>query len=252
MKIFFIEYLAKYKLTTRVDSIILSIIIPTYRESKTEYLRNIFLSLRDLEHIELIIVHKNSNDGTLELIKIILSESISRGKRLKEGFVSSKGKIILFHHPRSIIERKGFEYLIENSETLHWGGFTHKFDEGNLFFAFTSFYSNKIRADINKIFYLDHCIYARRTLLEITSIPEVEIFEDTCLSILLREIVSPRRLEFSSTTSTIRFRKNGILFQIILNQFMKLGFYLGLPLSLLNRIYEKSLELNSPSEKKTN
>ncbi len=246
-----------------MDSIILSIVLPTFRESKTDYLRNIFLSLSDLKHCELIIVHKNSNDGTLELIsefrkrlnlrtvKIILSESISRGKRLKEGFENSKGKLILFHHPRSIVERTGLEYLIKNSDTLDWGGFTHKFDEDNLFFAFTSFYSNKIRADRNKIFYLDHCIYAKRKLLEITDLPEVEIFEDTCLSILLREIVSPRRLNFLSTTSTIRFRKNGILFQIILNQFMKLGFYFRVPVSLLNRIYEKSLELNSPSEKKT-
>jgi hypothetical protein len=246
-----------------VDSIILSIVLSTFRESKSEYLKKIFLSLSDLKHCELIIVHKNSNDGTLELInefrkglnlnavKIILSESISRGKRLKEGFENSTGKIILFHHPRSFIERTGLEYLIKNSDILNWGGFTHKFDEKNLFFGFTSFYSNKIRADRNKIFYLDHCIYAKRTLLEITGIPEVEIFEDTCLSILLRKIVFPLRLEFFSTTSTIRFRKNGILFQIILNQFMKLGFYFGVPVSFLNRIYEKSLELNSPSGKKT-
>lgn len=240
----------------------LSIILPTFQETNTGYLKKIFLSLIGLSDIELIIVNKKSQDGTLEQLndlcktikpiefKIIFSDSIARGKRLKEGFENSTGNIILFHHPRSIIERNGIEFLINNYESLNWGGFTHKFDETNLFFRFTSFYSNKIRADLNNIFYLDHCIYAKRTLLEKIKIPEQEIFEDTSLSILLSEKAKPKRLEFISTTSTIRFRKNGILFQIILNQIMKIGYYLKIPFPLLNRIYEKSLELNSPIIKK--
>lgn len=244
-----------------MDSVILSIIIPTYKESNIGYLEKIFQSIIGLKQIELIIVHKKSDDSTFELIKefsklidqnffkLILSDSIARGKRLKEGYEVAVGKMILFHHPRSLVERSGFEYLISNYKNLDWGGFTHRFDERNLFFRFTSYYSNFIRADLNQIFYLDHCIYVKRNLLQTEEIPELEIFEDTCLSILLRQKINPKRLNFSSNTSTIRFRKNGILFQIILNQIMKIGFYLKIPFPVLNRIYEKSLELNSPLKK---
>ena len=121
----------------------------------------------------------------------------------------------------------------------------HQFDWPSAFFKFTSWYSNHIRADIRKIYYLDHCIFASRDLLMETKIPDVDVFEDTILSERLGRLCKPFRLTNISLTSAIRFQRNGIVYQSILNQFMKWGYYLGIPLKKLNIFYEKSLELNS-------
>ena len=43
-------------------------------------------------------------------LKIIKSSSNARGKRLREGFQISQGRIILLHHPRSYLEREGIDF----------------------------------------------------------------------------------------------------------------------------------------------
>lgn len=234
----------------------LSILLPTFNEIKSGYLPQIIESFQEIESFEFIVVDSNSQDETIsyiqshrffiknpEKLKIIHSSSSKRGEKLNEGFKACRGKIILFHHPRSVIQKEGIKFLLNNN--YDWGGFTHRFDKKHFLLNFTSWYSNNIRAKIKHIYYLDHCVFARRELLENTNIPEVEIFEDTILSQNLSRLVNPILLPYFSKTSSIRFIKNGILFQIILNMVMKLGFHFKIPFSRLNFIYEKSLELNS-------
>jgi hypothetical protein len=102
---------------------------------------------------------------------------------------------------------------------------------------------------MKSIYYLDHCIFVRRDLLIDIGIPEVEIFEDTILCLNLKKYAKPKLLNKNSITSSIRFDKNGYYFQSFLNQLMKIGFYLNIPLSKLNYFYEKSLELNAKIKK---
>ncbi len=236
----------------------LSIILPTFNEIKLGILPKLLEAFEGINSFEMILVDRMSDDGTVEFIKshplfqtntnklkLIKTISNGRGKRLQEGFQISQGRIILLHHPRSILTKEGIQTLIQSEGQWFWGGFTHKFDWPSPLLEFTSWYSNNIRADFRKIFYLDHCIFASRDLLLQTEIPDVEIFEDTILSERLANLCKPIRLSNASTTSSIRFKKNGILYQCILNQCMKWGFYLGIPLHRLNAFYEKSLELNS-------
>ena len=148
----------------------LSIIISTFNEENNDFYKRTIHQLRDIKEIELIIVDKNSSDQTCQMAsqlnhRVIKSKSNARGKRLDEGFRLAKGEMILFHHPRSYIDLSAINTLI-SGKNLTWGGLTHIFDHGSHFLNFTSWYSNKVRADIREIFYLDHCIYVRRKLLE--------------------------------------------------------------------------------------
>lgn len=230
----------------------LSVIIPTFNEIKNGQIETIIQSLILHSEIEIIIVNKNSTDGTAELvqkysqIKLISTELNSRAARLNIGINAATGSMILLHHPRSILEIAGISYLKENHENLFWGGFTHEFDNDSSFFKFTSWYSNKIRGKLSQVFYLDHCIFAKASLLkEIGPIPEVDIFEDTLLSYKLRKIYKPILLPFKSQTSAIRFNTNGIFKQVILNQILKIRFYLKANHRDMNKSYEKKTALNS-------
>lgn len=235
----------------------LSVVLPTYQEEKLGILPKLLESLNFIE-VELLVIDSGSIDSTVDIIcssdiyknfkknvSIIKTNLKKRGEKLKLGFQKSKGEIILFHHPRSILQKDGIIYLLQNENIPDWGGFTHKFDSEHFILKFTSFYSNFIRAQIKNIFYLDHCIFAKKEILKLIEIPEVEIFEDTLLSQNLKGISKSKLLPYYSTTSSIRFHKNGIYFQSVLNQLMKIGFYCKIPFPILNRLYEKSIELNS-------
>ena len=229
----------------------ISIIIPTHNELSSNYIQRSFKLLASLPEIEVVIVDSNSTDGTRELadqynFKIVESTSNSRAGRLNQGIKASSYKMILLHHPRSILDPKAITYLKENMQDLTWGAFTHKFDRVHPLFTFTSWYSNYMRGDQRSIFYLDHCIYAKKELLlKVGLIPDVDIFEDTEICLKLRKITKHKRLPFISTTSAIRFTKNGIFKQSLKNQILKWRYYFNSDHKKMNKEYEEGLDLNS-------
>ena len=180
----------------------------------------------------------------VELIEVVRGRGKTRGERLQDGINACRADMILLHHPRSLIDREGIEWLRDNAATLSWGGFTHAFDSDHFLLRFTSWYSNRVRA-ARGVLYLDHCIFFKRELLT-RPIPPVPIFEDTELSYILRESsgTAPVILPFSSVTSSVRFATNGVFWQAILNQWMKLNYLLGRSYHDMNSSYERGLQLN--------
>lgn len=230
----------------------LTIVLPTFNEEKNPLFHDILDSFKNLKQTEVIVVDYQSKDNTLEILKnypyrVLNSNSNGRAHRLNEGIKNAKGELILLHHPRSLIEPKGLEYLSEQASRLtRWGAFTHEFDKKHPLLRFTSFWSNYFRGTIFNVFYLDHCLFAPTKMLrEINFIPEVDIFEDTLLSYELRKKSRAIRLAYKSTTSAVRFIQNGILKQAFKNQILKWKFYLGYNDVEMNKGYEKDLNLNS-------
>jgi hypothetical protein len=177
--------------------------------------------------------------------KVLEDASNSRAQRINHGVEVATADIVVLLHPRSYLEPKAFEYLSNETED-HWGGFTHGFNTNGLFYKFTSWYSNEVRGRIRNIIYLDHCIFVRRDLFnQVGGIPDIDIFEDTALSERLNSITQGKILPFLSVTSAVRFQKNGILRQGILNQVLKLAYMLKLDHKTMNKIYEYGLNLNS-------
>lgn len=211
----------------------LSVVIPANDFETNSFLKRTLESLQKFKDLEIVCVD--------------LSEAKSRGERLNIGFHRTAGTVILFHHPRSFVDPKGIKHLIDLSNTRDrqkmWGGFTHTFDKSHALLRFTSWYSNSVRGKRKGILYLDHCIYFDRELWQ-DDIPHVEIFEDTLLSYHLLRYSKPIVLPYMSQTSAIRFEKNGVWRQSLMNQVLKLGFFLNVPHEVMNRIYEKGLGLN--------
>jgi glycosyltransferase involved in cell wall biosynthesis len=233
----------------------LSIIIPTHNEIKNNFIQQSFKLLSTIKNIEVIVVDTDSTDGTKELAKkyghkVIETDTNSRAKRLNIGIKAARGEFILLHHPRSLLNQKGIQFLVDHKEVYEWGAFTHTFNLQSPMLKFTSFYSNYIRGK-RGIFYLDHCIFCSKYLLDsVGLVPEMDIFEDTALSVKLRERATPTLLPYKSVTSAIRFKKNGFWSQAIKNQILKLKFYIRSDHKSMNKNYEEGLELNSNYKKK--
>ena len=229
----------------------LSIIIPTLNEEKTGYLRRILQSYQALEFCEIICVDGGSKDDTLSVIaeanvSLIKTDIASRAGRLNAGIKQAKGHMIVLHHPRSIIDNNGLNALYEQSEQLSWGAFTHKFNVRHFLLKFTSWYSNNIRGDRRGIYYLDHCIFAKKELLlDVDMLPDIDIFEDTELCLRLKSKSKGVRLPFISETSAVRFQVNGLYTQALTNQYMKFLYYFKRSDKKMNKHYEKDIQLNT-------
>ncbi|WP_238778428.1 hypothetical protein [Leptospira bandrabouensis] len=205
----------------------LSIVIPTDNGENTLFQK----SLLGLE-----------NHPKVEIISINQLEGVSRAERLNIGFHKSKGDMILFHHPRSYLPKEAIDVLIELScqkeREICWGGFLHQFDKEHLILRFISWYSNFIRCKQKGIVYLDHCIFFDKRLWN-SDLKIQSIFEDTELSLKFRKVVWPNLLPYYAITSAHRYNKNGIIKQSILNQILKLGYFLKLPSSFLYSLYQR-------------
>ncbi len=231
----------------------LSIIIPTFNEGKNNFLPAILKSLAPFANqnaIEVICVDSNSCDNTCAIIEdfpvtLIQIEHISRGARMDAGLKAAKGNKILLHHPRTLLNPEGIEYLINNDIT-GWGGFTHCFDHPHPMLRYISWYSNQVRLKKKSIVYLDHCIFMSRSLADyLSSIPHMQIFEDTEISYKLREKQKAKLLPFKAKTSAIRFIENGIFKQYCSNQILKVCHKLGVADTRMNTYYERNIALNS-------
>ncbi len=228
----------------------ISILIPTFNEVENGFLENILNGFSALANIEVICADGNSNDNTRDIIKkykvkLVDASQKSRAQRISIGVEHCSNDLILINHPRSLIDIKAIEYLEKNYNKITWGGLTHKFDTEHPLLNFTSWYSNNIRAKINRIIYLDHCIFFKKSKFpNAFPLPPVEIFEDTILSKRLKKY-NPIVIPYNSITSSIRFKKNGILKQSIINQFSKACYHLNISDKWLNKIYEKNINLNN-------
>jgi hypothetical protein len=236
----------------------LTVLLPAFDEIDNPYFWKTLDTIKLLEKqglaIQVIVGATAGNDDTIPLlekqkIKLIEVSTSKRADRYNKAFELSSGKKddwLILHHPRSYLEIAAFSSLSSLPSWQKWGAFTHQFDNNHPLLLFTSWWSNYVRGDLKKIFYLDHCLFVRRETFEKSGgVPDREIFEDTILSHNLSILHSPVRLPWISTTSAIRFKKNGLWKQAFKNQTLKCRYYLQHCDREMNIEYEKGLGLNT-------
>jgi hypothetical protein len=234
---------------------VISVVLPCVNELRHGYLKRIAQNLCQQEgEKELIAVLSPSLDQTAEVlasypeIQIIQSQASNRAQRLNIGLQAAQGIGVVLHHPATLLPEHKALALVEQSladPQTTWGGFSHSFDMDHWLLRFTSWYSNRMRSHLGQILYLDHCIFARRqVLLDLGGVPDMDIFEDTALSQRLRTYGPPVLLPSPIITSARRFRQRGVYRQAALNQLLKLMYHTNLDPAWMNRLYERSSQIN--------
>ncbi len=249
----------------------ISVVLPCLNEIRHGYLPSILdnLVLQPGEK-QLIIVMSPSTDGTYDVItqhpaasafKLIDTTATNRAQRLTIGIKASQGDIVLLHHPATLLPPAALDQVrlamaaplasdpqVPDPLAPHpatWGGFRHSFDLDHWLLRFTSWYSTTQRPRLSQVLYLDHCIFARRdALLAIGGVPDMDIFEDTALSLALSQFGPPRLAEGTIVTSARRFKERGIYKHAALNQLLKVMYHLGLDPKKMNWLYEGTSQIN--------
>ncbi len=232
-----------------------SVVLPCFNESRHGYLPKILENLcQQAGDKQLIAVVSPSTDDTLAMIRqfpsveIIESAATNRAQRLNVGIEASVGDFVLLHHPATLLpvgDALQQAEAILNCPTVAWGGFVHSFDLDHWLLRFTSWYSTRVRSQQQRILYLDHCIFAKRQLLlEIGGMPDMDIFEDTALSLALAQWGVPAIAPGRVITSARRFRSRGIYRQALLNQYLKLMYLTRQDPTRINWLYEGQHQIN--------
>jgi len=228
-----------------------SVIISTHNDLSLGILGPNLRLMSRFPNLEILVVDNHSTDGTKELcdelgVEYFSTNANSRAERLNIGIKKSKHEWIFILHPRTKLRLEALVFLLFWNEKKEWGVFTHSFDKSHPLLTFTSWWSNQVRGDIKGIYYFDHCFVVKKSLLEKAGlVPEMDIFEDTELSLNLLKHRRPHRIPLVLETSAIRFEKNGVFKQALLNQYLKWAYYFHSSDKKMNELYEKNLELNS-------
>jgi hypothetical protein len=237
---------------------LLTVILSAFNEGQNSYFWKTLEKIKLLKEqglaIQVVVGATAGSDDTMLLldkqkVRFIEVETSKRSARYNKAFelASCKGSDwIILNHPRSLLESNAFLSLSSLPSWQKWGAFTHQFDMKHPLLAFTSWWSNHVRGDLKKIYYLDHCLFVRRDTFEKAGgFPEREIFEDTVLSQKLSVHHVPVRLPWISTTSAVRFKTNGVWNHAFKNQILKCRYLLRHDDSEMNLEYEKGIDLNA-------
>lgn len=237
-----------------------SVVLPCFNESRHGYLPKILENLTQQKgDKQLIAVVSPSQDDTLATlqrfpaVEIIKSNATNRAQRLNVGIEASVGEFVLLHHPATLLPQENalqqaeaaLNGALNGDDGAVWGGFVHSFDKDHWLLRFTSWYSTRVRSQHQRILYLDHCIFARRQVLQkIGGLPDMDIFEDTALSLALAALGKPAIASGQVITSARRFESRGIYRQALLNQILKLMYLTRQDPQKLNWLYESQSQIN--------
>ncbi len=193
------------------------------------------------------LIEKGINGIPKPPIAYVSVTATNRASRLNQGLAHCRGDVVVLHHPATILPADGLAQIaVAVSQGATWGAFRHQFDWNHWLLQYTSWYSDQMRVKRKGIVYLDHCPFVRREVLTaVGGVPEMDIFEDTALSERLRATAGmPVLLAGQAITSARRFRQRGVYRQALMNQWLKLCYYGGVPPALMNRFYEQKTAIN--------
>ena len=220
---------------------LLSIIIPTLNEANT--LEKTIKSLQQGGDIEIIVADGGSDDGTDEIAtrvgaKLIVTTD-GRAAQLNLGAKKSTGRYLLFLHADTSIPDNYNKLIIEalDNPAIVAGAFGFKTDHHSTAMRVIEWGTN-LRSKLLQTPYGDQGLFMeKRIFAELNGFPQLPIMEDFAFVGKLRKRGIITTLEQKAVTSARRWQQKGLLRTTLTNQFMIIGFLLGIPVKILSRIY---------------
>lgn len=210
----------------------LSIIVPVLNEAAAIETALSALSQYRARGAEVIVVDGGSTDATVTMARPLADNLIvaprGRASQMNAGAAAARGDVLLFLHADT--------RLPENADTLiskalartgrAWGRFDIRIEDG-LLLALVAGMMN-IRSRLTGIATGDQAIFITRAAFECAAgFPPIALMEDIAFSAGLRRVGPPVRLRAKVTTSSRRWRQNGIARTIFLMWRLRLAYFAG-------------------------
>ncbi len=223
----------------------ISIVIPTLNEAAElpETLRR----LRRVPEVqEIIIADGGSGDDTVKLAEaagcVVVSSAPGRGRQLRAGAERATGEVILFLHADTWVPPDAGEALLAclAQPGVAAGGFYKIFRDPPNWLVRGSKFKCWWRLLVARRVMADQGIFLRReTLARIGGVPDVPLMEEFELCQRLRPLGRIALADATVVTSARKFRKLGVLRTYALMWRVTVGYYRGVPLEELRRLYER-------------
>lgn len=206
-----------------------SVIIPTFNEEKI-----ILQQIRDVKRhfdAEIIIVDGESTDSTREICEkeqvIILTSQKSRGTQFKTGAAAASNQWLIFLHADSKLPEDVSDKLSDffSKPENKIGAFTVKFKPGHIILDLITWAS---RFDTGLTSFGDQGIFMRKAFYdEVGGFPDWPLFEDIKMFQEARKLTKVHKINGPIVTSSRRFQRNGVLYQLALNTWLIFLYHLG-------------------------
>jgi rSAM/selenodomain-associated transferase 2 len=219
---------------------VISVVIPTWNEAD-----NIEATIRSAiaPGVEIIVADGGSTDGTPEraaaLGVTVIQSPPGRARQQNAGAAVARDGILLFLHADTILpdgwQNHVFELLLDPLAV--GGGFLWKTDLDNPYMRLARFFV-RLRTVYGQEPWGDQAIFVRRGDFEaIGGFPDVPIAEDRDLVRVLRRRGQIVTVPKDVLTSGRRWKQIGVIRGFVTNRLIILGCQLGLPRSVLARLY---------------
>ncbi|MFQ5993729.1 MAG: TIGR04283 family arsenosugar biosynthesis glycosyltransferase [Acidiferrobacterales bacterium] len=201
---------------------------------------------------EVIVVDGGSQDPTLDIVREftsrhdmrngpvfrLLEAPIGRASQMNAGACEASSDILLFLHADTTLPSEAAErvrWAVTRGSL--WGRFDVRLDDRRVLFRIVERLMNW-RSALTGIATGDQAIFVRRDFFErLGGYARVRLMEDIELSRRLKVLQRPARVRDTVTTSTRRWRKNGVVRTVLLMWWLRLLYWLGASPDWLARFY---------------
>ena len=222
---------------------LVSIIVPTLNEEK-----GILFFLKQLQFFraqcEIILVDGGSADNTCDLAKeyvdILIHELPGRAIQMNAGAKQASAETLLFLHADSFLPRDALKYIYRGQKQgYQWGRFDIRLLSTKWLLSLVSWFINQ-RSALTGIATGDQAIFVDKTLFErVGGYQAIPLMEDIALSIRLKKVAKPYRIQSKVATSARRWIDVGIVKTVLLMWWLRLLFFVGVTPEKLAVLYRE-------------
>jgi rSAM/selenodomain-associated transferase 2 len=223
----------------KLEPVLISIVIPAWKELEIQGLVNRYTSLQNVEVI--VVLGEDDNVTPLPSGCVVIRGERGRAFQMNCGAKKSRGQIILFLHADTYVLPESFDSVRKSMEDRQHsiGCYSLELKPANFWIWLVSKVAN-IRTKVFKLPYGDQAIFLRKCdFVKIGGYNNEPILEDVLLVKAAKQIGRLVILQHLATSSSRRWYKEGMYFTTLRNWGTMIAFVLGVSPHTLAKLFKR-------------